>query len=482
MSAGVPKEVRAYDVTGLGFRLTLVAAMALVLSSLVVLGISLHNASHSATGAPLARLDSPQLLTVAAAHGAYDPVLAVTPSGSVRALVTERGGSCVAFGTELAPTSRVALSVPATSRDGIRAAPYCTGALLPSGTLAFAAVSAGGARIVGTLDANGKVTNGTPLPGPTVVFGSMWLTGTPSGVYLVAETERSQGECCAITVWHSGDGITYGRGTTVPQPPSQANDPATFFGPVALDPGTAARGESNERLYLPFSHAGPGSSSERQLWLAGSDDGGATWSDHMVVEEPAGVTVAAQYPAAAVDAGGAVYVTWSDIGHVWYAWSKDHGQSFSGPHVVDDHTSLNVMPAVVAGDAGHIAIAWYAGTGPSVMGARSENDLWHAMLAVSGNADGPAPGIARLTLTGITAHRGSVCLLGAACPDDGDGGPHDPRLGAHLALALDPTSGGLKVAFAADSGSGSQPAVRIVQERCGERILVRPPRPLPACS
>jgi hypothetical protein len=477
-----PKERGPIDVTGLGFRLAAAAAGGLVMASLVSVGLSLHNGGHSPSGAPLAGLDVPQLLSVSSAHGAYDPVLAVTSTGSARALVTERGGACVAFGPGLAQTSQVALSAPNSGvPNSIRAAPYCTGALLPSGALAFAAISPTGVRIVGTLAATG-VTNGAPLPGPTIVFGSMWLTATPSGVYLVAETEGVKGTCCFITVWHSADGVSYSEGRTLPEPAGEPPDPATFFGAVSVDPTTVSSGPSGERLYLPFTHARAGSTSERQLRLAVSNDGGATWAEHPVVEEVPGVTVAAQYPVAAVDAGGTVYVAWSDVGQVWYAWSKDEGGTMSAPQAVDDQASLNVMPSIVAGDPGHIAVAWYAGTGRAAMGRDSGLDLWHPMLAVSGNANGPNPGIARLTLSGVAAHQGSVCLLGAGCTDDGDGGPYDPRLGAHLALALDPSSGGLEVAFAGDTGVGGEPAIRVVQEHCGERILVRPPRPLPACG
>jgi|SRR5579884_669785 len=478
-------ETRADEATGLGFRLALLGAVGLVVASLVVLGIDLHNNGHRlATGAPLASLDTPQLLRVAATHGGYDPVLMVSQSGDMRALVTERAGSCVAFGAGLVHGPPVALSTPAsTVPSGIRAAPYCSAALLPSGALAFAGISPSGIRIVGTLDGSGTVTNGAPLPGPTIVFGAMWQTATPSGVYLVAETEGSRGECCGITVWHSADGVTYAPGTTLPQPVGEATDPATFFGAISVDPATAAGdGSGHERLYLPFSHAAAGSAAERELWLATSNDGGATWADHLVAEEPAGATVAAQYPVSAVDAGGNVYVAWSDIGRIWYAWSKDHGQTVAGAQAVDAQSTLNVMPSIVAGDAGHIAIAWYAGTGTTARGANAQSDEWRPVMAVSGNANSDHPALARLTLSAFPVHRGSVCLLGAGCADGGDGGPDDPRLGAHLALALDPTSGAVKVAFAAEAGGASEPAVRVVQLHCGERILVRPPKPLPACG
>lgn len=468
---------------GLGFRIALAGAVLLVLSSLVVLGLSLRSGMHLATGAPLATLDSPQLLSIAAPHGGYDPVLMVDRGGAMRALVTERGGSCVAFGAGLAQSAPVALSAPAGSvPNGIRAAPYCTAAQLPSGAVAFAAISPGGTRIVGTLDGAGSVTNGAPLPGPTIVFGAMWLTAAPSGVYLVAETEGGRGDCCGITVWHSADGVTYGAGVTIPAPKDEAADPATFFGAVAVDANAGGGSSGQERLYLPFTHAAAGSTAERRLWLASSADGGSTWTERLVVEEPAGATAAAQYPAAAVDAGGAVYVAWSDIGRVWYAWSRDHGASIGGVQAVDAQSALNVMPAIVAGDPGHIAIAWYAGTGTAVMGPAARSDEWRPMMAVSGNADSGQPALTRLSLSGAGVHRGSVCLLGAGCADGGDGGPYDPRLGAHLALALDPSSGGLRVAFAAESGAAAQPGVRVVQLHCGARILVRPPKPLPGCG
>ncbi len=477
-------ETRGVEPGGVGFRLALLGAIAAVVASLAVLGVDLHNSGgRVAVGAPLARLDSPQLLSVGGSHGGYDPILVVNDDGATRAMVTERGGSCVDIDTNLVQGPPVALSIPTgTVPDGIRSAPYCAAAVLPSGALAFAAVSPSGTRIVGTRGSTGTTTNGAPLPGPTIVFGSVWLTATPSGVYLVAETEGAKGECCGITVWHSSDGVTYAAGVTLPQPPNEPTDAATFFGAVSVDPTTTSDGSGQERLYLPFSHATAGSTSERQLWLASSDDGGSTWKDHLVAEEPAGRTVAAQYPAAAVDAAGNVYAVWSDVGRVWYAWSRDHGDTVANAQAVDAQSTLNVMPSVVAGDAGHIAVAWYAGTGTTAMGENAQNDEWRPVMVVSGNANSDHPALARLTLSGFAVHRGSVCLLGAGCPDSGDGGPHDARLGAHLALALDPTSGALKVAYSAATGSASQPAVRLVQLRCGERILVRPPRPLPSCS
>ncbi len=465
------------------FRLALLGACILVLSSLLAVGFSLVGGHSLATGRPLARLDSPQLLAVSGVLGSYDPTLLVSDSGALQALVSERGGSCVEFGAGLQQASRVVASGPADDPPaGLRSAPYCAAAMLPSGALAFAAISPAGGRVVGTLDSSGTFRNGAPLSGPAIVFGAMWLTATPSGVYLAAETQDSSGDCCAVTVWHSSDGLSYGRGATVPQPANEPADPATFFGAISVDPQTTAAGWEQERLYLPFSHAGAGNASERELWLARSDDGGSRWTDEPVAATAPGTTVAAQYPATAVDAGGAVYVAWSDTVRVWYAWSKDRGQTIGGLQRVDAQLHLNVMPAIVAGDAGHVAVAWYAGTGGAVMGASSQDDEWRPELAVTGNADSTKPALVSVTLSGSTVHHGSICLLGDGCADSGDGGSYDPRLGVHLALALDPVSGGLAIAYAADGAGRGEPAVRMVRLRCGERLLVRPPQPLPSCG
>ena len=101
------------------------------------------------------------------------------------------------------------------------------------------------------------------------------------------------------------------------------------------------------------------------------------------------------------------------------------------------------------------------------------------MLAVSGNADSSMPAIGQTSVSPTVIHIGSVCLDGVGCADDGDGGPADPRLGAQLSLAVDPSTGGLEIAYTSDIGG--EPIVRLVAENCGERVLVFASHPLPSC-
>src|SRR5437868_1378519 len=65
----------------------------------------------------------------------------------------------------------------------------------------------------------------------------------------------------------------------------------------------------------------------------------------------------------AVDRGHNVYVAWADNTagtiDIYVSVSKDRGATWSAPARVRTGLTVSVFPALVAGDAGRAAVAWY---------------------------------------------------------------------------------------------------------------------------
>src|SRR5205814_4541043 len=98
------------------------------------------------------------------------------------------------------------------------------------------------------------------------------------------------------------------------------------------------------------------------VWLARSRDGGQTFTDKAVYVNPnTSASYGHQFVNVSVDRAGTVYVVYTDNHNVYYSFSTDHGQTWSGPYQINQSPSATaIMPWSVAGAAGKLDVLWYA--------------------------------------------------------------------------------------------------------------------------
>ncbi len=151
----------------------------------------------------------------------------------------------------------------------------------------------------------------------------------------------------------------------------------------------------------------------------------------------------------AVDNAGNVYAAWSNNSEVFYAWSADHGATWSAPVQVTDATdpampSFNFFPWITAGDEGRIGVVWY-GTHDATTNADDDSE-WKAYYAFVGDAMAATPTVRWLPASDHYIHKGNV--------SQGGFDPNDTSLNRNLIdffqVAHDPRDGAVVIAYAAD--------------------------------
>lgn len=132
-------------------------------------------------------------------------------------------------------------------------------------------------------------------------------------------------------------------------------------------------------LYIPKRHCDG-------FILAKSDDGGLTWN-RQVVGKDVGGSPCRKNADLATDRQGNVYGAWpGKDNRLYLSTSQDKGDTWLDASLLASPPGVNTttMPAVVAGDAGRIALVYYgtdaAGKGPDEV---SKNATWHVYVTYS---------------------------------------------------------------------------------------------------
>lgn len=164
-----------------------------------------------------------------------------------------------------------------------------------------------------------------------------------------------------------------------------------------------------------------------------STDGGKTFTVKSVPDHESDARVMTE---PAIDAAGNVYVAWTEEDGVYLAGTPDLGETWSAPLRVTDGlpTRTHIWPWVVAGDAGRVAVVWYATEaegGPS----EAEGD-WFVYQATVLDAMGPAPALVNAKVTETPIFQGGICQRGTTCQLD-PSPEGDRRLGDFFEAALD---------------------------------------------
>ncbi|HET6404999.1 MAG TPA: sialidase family protein [Candidatus Thermoplasmatota archaeon] len=251
------------------------------------------------------------------------------------------------------------------------------------------------------------------------------------------------------------------------------------FGPVEIAPG-------GTDLYIPYV-----TFDGRALRVLASHDAGATWADHDTghahprpsylgtplpdVEGRWSPTLI--FPVLAADKAGNLFLVYSEYvpggetTQLMMTRSADKGVTWSEPTRVS--TSANaVFPWIVAGEAGHVAVAYLASDLP--LDPNKGVHEWRLEIAVSRDAADAASFEVAHTVERV--HRGSVCSSGGGCTG---GLVHvvayeDRALLDFFEMALTPEGKLVVVWTATEGGADRGPRVMFAAQTEGDGLLALP--------
>jgi hypothetical protein len=281
---------------------------------------------------------------------------------------------------------------------------------------------------------------------------------------------------------------------------------------IASDPESPATG-CNVTMLQAF----------HNLFVAWSDDGGATWTPQLAYDAGVGHDTSTPFASFALDNQGNPYYAFttpaqadnpavcaaestagtvqSDSScayHMWVVWSNDGGTTWDGgggtipgsaatAYEVDASTKpqTDVFPAIAAGAPGKVDVAWLgtneieptdplgkfdpggcAGPGNGNPSVYPPACSWSLYAGQSLNLTAP-PGQAAWTTGAVTTtpmHVGDICNLGIFCVD-----PNSNRnLLDFLSETVDPTTGFAHIAYADDNRINR---LRVANQTAGPSIL-----------
>ncbi len=178
-------------------------------------------------------------------------------------------------------------------------------------------------------------------------------------------------------------------------------------------------------------------------------------------------------PQLAVDASGTAYLVWDDGQHIVLTHSTDHGATWSTPTRVDTGVTAAAYPAIVAGDDGRVAIAFYGSTAVG-RDVGTPDHQWWVYLATSTDAASSRPSFVQSLASGTAVHDGTLCqTAGAVCGITTTSGPADA--GSGIQVAMDPETGRAILAYSESRGvldDGSSAGILMSRQCTGPSLLV----------
>jgi hypothetical protein len=282
------------------------------------------------------------------------------------------------------------------------------------------------------------------------------------------------------------------------------------LGPIVVDTHSTA---SPKPLYTVFvapstananlaSAAGTTSATANGVYLAMSLDGGVTWKDTDVYIGDPAVSLDRIFPALAVDAGGGLWIAWSDLSHVYVTHSltrpKTGGRdstttsptdtsllgtatstldpvldaalpeapgatvTWAGPQVVDSGPArANLYPWLAGGGSHRADMVWYGGTGTSIA---DPSNQWTARLAQLTAGSSGDLSVAQTVASDHVIHTGEICTTGVTCSGT------SRTLLDFFQVAVSP-DGRAAIAWADDSVSPGVAQVYVTEQCAGTSIL-----------
>lgn len=190
------------------------------------------------------------------------------------------------------------------------------------------------------------------------------------------------------------------------------------------------------------------------VWLAVSTNGGKSFTDHLVYDNPnPAVSYGHQFVQISLDRAGNLYAVFSDNHNVYYAYSTDHGATWSAPAQVNSGSAVTAIePWSVAGDAGKLDIVYYgtpyyqAGTVPDNYPTTA---AWKVYFAQNAAATTPGSSFSQVAASPVN-HYGGVCEGGISCTGNRD-------LYDDFGVAADPNTGLASIIYSDDQYAAGGP-------------------------
>src|SRR3954468_9823109 len=230
------------------------------------------------------------------------------------------------------------------------------------------------------------------------------------------------------------------------------------LGPIVVDLHSAA---NPKPLFTTFvapstananlaSVAGTTSSTANGVYLAMSLDGGVTWKDTDVYIGRPDVSLDRIFPAIAVDEGGGIWISWSDLSRIYLSHSltrpKTGGRdnttvspgtttlgsgldplldaslleapgatvTWSTPEIIDVGSSrANIYPWLAGGGSHRADLVWYGGTGTSIA---DPSNAWTPRLAQLTVGNNGSLSVVQTIVSDHVIHAGEICTTGVTCP------------------------------------------------------------------
>jgi hypothetical protein len=209
------------------------------------------------------------------------------------------------------------------------------------------------------------------------------------------------------------------------------------------------------------------------VWIGRSRDGGQTFTDHAVYVNPnTSVSYGHQFINATVDRAGTVYVVYTDDHNVFYSFSTDAGDSWTGPIQVNQAPSATaIMPWSIACDPGQLNVVWY---GTSFFDGKTTPDnypasaAWYVYFAQNRAATVAGSAFTQLAASPVV-HFGGVCEGGISCTGNRD-------LFDDFGIAVSPTTGAASITYSDDQpgNTGSDDHTAIATQTAGPTICTGP--------
>jgi len=205
------------------------------------------------------------------------------------------------------------------------------------------------------------------------------------------------------------------------------------------------------------------------VWIGVSRDGGQSFTDHAVYVNPnTSVSYGHQFVNVSIDRAGTVYVVYTDDHNLFYSFSTDGGQTWTGPIQINQAPSATaVMPWSVACAPGQLNVVWY---GTSFFDGKTAPDnypasaAWYVFFAQNVNATAAGSAFTQVAATPVV-HFGGVCEGGISCTGNRD-------LFDDFGIAVSPTTGFASITYSDDQpgNTGSDDHTAIATQTGGPTI------------